>query len=101
MLRNFYGHKAGPYSQPRALWHPSERYVLANTEEGGAVLVWCVASERVVETLQAHDALVRDFAIATVTSASDAQATLFTVSYDKQVKVWSASLIGSSAPASL
>ncbi|TYZ65566.1 hypothetical protein PybrP1_003167 [[Pythium] brassicae (nom. inval.)] len=101
VLRNFYGHKAGPYSQPRALWHPSEKYVLANTEEGGAVFVWCVASERVVETLAAHDALVRDFEIAAAPAAADGgQATLFTVSYDKLLKVWSASLVGSSAPAS-
>lgn len=91
MLRNFYGHKAGPYSQPRALWHPSEKYVLSNTEEGGAVFVWCIASERVVETVAAHDALVRDFAIVprtSTTSGSDAAALFFTVSYDKLLKVW-------------
>lgn len=90
VLRNFYGHKAGPYSQPRALWHPSEKYVLSNTEEGGAVLVWCVASERVVDTIAAHDALVRDFAISS--GSFETTTMLFTVSYDKLLKVWTSSL---------
>lgn len=97
VLRNFYGHKAGPYSQPRALWHPSEKYVLSNTEESGAVFVWCVASERVVETITAHDALVRDFEISAVSTGQ--QATLYTVSYDKLLKVWFASLVDSTFPA--
>ncbi|KAF1334337.1 Wd40 repeat-containing protein, partial [Globisporangium splendens] len=93
VLRNLYGHKAGAYSQPRAVWHPSEKYVLSNTEDNGEVMVWCVASERVVETISAHDALVRDLScgITTQQASSDgvnAQVTLVTVSYDKRLKVW-------------
>lgn len=83
MLRNFYGHKAGPYSQPRVVWHPSEKYVVSNTEDSGMLYIWCIASERVVETVAAHDALVRDLAFASTTES------LVTVSYDKRLKVWS------------
>ncbi|KAG2525009.1 hypothetical protein BBO99_00003070 [Phytophthora kernoviae] len=39
VLRSFYGHKAGPYSQPRATWHPSEKYVVSNNEENGTIFV--------------------------------------------------------------
>jgi WD40 repeat protein len=85
VLRNFYGHKAGPYSQPRAMWHPSEKYVIANSEDGGTVLVWSIASERVVETIAAHEAVVRDLTVSSL--PSDGQ-TMMTVSYDKRVKIW-------------
>lgn len=60
--------------------------MLSNTEEGGAVLVWCVASERVVDTIAAHDALVRDFALSS--GSVETTTMLFTVSYDKLLKVW-------------
>lgn len=86
-LRNFYGHKAGPYSQPRAIWHPSEKYVISNTEENGTVFVWSIASEQVVETLEAHEALVRD--LVGLTPVAPASSTMLaTVSYDKRLKVW-------------
>nr|CCA21750.1 conserved hypothetical protein [Albugo laibachii Nc14] len=85
LLRNFYGHKAGAYSQPRAAWHPSEKYIVANSEDSGSLYVWCVASESVVDIVDAHEKIVRD-----LTVQNDAQgAFLYTVSYDRSMKVWS------------
>ena len=86
-LRNFYGHKAGPYSQPRAIWHPSEKYVISNNEDSGAIFVWSIASERVVKTFDAHDGLVRDLVCPSPPS-STRPPLLITVSYDKRMKVW-------------
>ncbi|ETI31873.1 hypothetical protein F441_21100 [Phytophthora nicotianae CJ01A1] len=90
-LRSFYGHKAGPYSQPRAVWHPSEKYVISNNEENGTIFVWSIASEQVVETFDAHDALVRDL-VCPITVSSSGSPTLVTVSYDKRMKVWESPL---------
>jgi WD40 repeat protein len=90
-LRNFYGHKAGPYSQPRAVWHPSEKYVISNNEDSGSIFVWSIASERVVETFDAHDALVRDL-VCPSTVSSTGSPMLVTVSYDKRLKVWESPL---------
>eukprot|EP00644_Phytophthora_capsici_P013984 jgi/Phyca11/539192/estExt2_Genewise1Plus.C_PHYCAscaffold_30049 len=90
-LRSFYGHKAGPYSQPRAVWHPSEKYVISNNEESGAVFIWSIASERVVESFDAHDGLVRDL-VCPVTTSSSGAPMLVTVSYDKRLKVWESPL---------
>ncbi|KAG6610718.1 WD40 repeat-containing protein [Phytophthora cinnamomi] len=90
-LRSFYGHKAGPYSQPRAAWHPSEKYVISNNEESGAIFVWSIASERVVETFDAHEALVRDL-VCPATVSSSGSPMLVTVSYDKRMKVWESPL---------
>ncbi|UIZ21142.1 hypothetical protein KXD40_000573 [Peronospora effusa] len=87
VLRSLYGHQAGPYSQPRAAWHPSEKYVISNNEENGAIFVWSVASERVVETLDAHKGLVRDL-VCPVTLSSTGSPMMITVSYDKRMKVW-------------
>ncbi|RLN25860.1 hypothetical protein BBJ28_00000849 [Nothophytophthora sp. Chile5] len=86
-LRNFYGHKAGAYSQPRVAWHPSEKYVISNTEDSGVVFLWSIASERTVELLDAHEALVRDLAC-TFTTPNPGPSALVTVSYDKRLKVW-------------
>ncbi|KAL3666216.1 hypothetical protein V7S43_009002 [Phytophthora oleae] len=91
-LRSFYGHKAGPYSQPRAVWHPSEKYVISNNEESGAIFIWSIASERVVETFDAHDGLVRDLVCPTTVSSSGSPM-LVTVSYDKRLKVWESPLM--------
>ncbi|RLN89982.1 hypothetical protein BBJ28_00002377 [Nothophytophthora sp. Chile5] len=86
-LRNFYGHKAGAYSQPRVAWHPSEKYVISNTEDSGVAFLWSIASERAVEILDAHETLVRDLACTSTSLITDPSA-LVTVSYDKRLKVW-------------
>ncbi|KAF1789766.1 WD40 repeat, conserved site [Phytophthora cactorum] len=76
--------------QPRAVWHPSEKYVISNNEENGTIFVWSIASEQVVETFDAHDALVRDL----VCPTSSVSPMLVTVSYDKRMKIWESSLAG-------
>ncbi|DAZ96210.1 TPA: hypothetical protein N0F65_012572 [Lagenidium giganteum] len=81
VYRNFYGHEAGPYSQPRVVWDSSEKYIISNTERGGVLYVWCMASERVIDTIEAHEAMIRDIAM-----SSDN--TLLSVSYDKSCKAW-------------
>ncbi|OQR92501.1 hypothetical protein ACHHYP_03658 [Achlya hypogyna] len=80
VLRSFYGHKAGPYSQPRIVWHASERYVVSNNEGDGQLLVWSVASERLVAQFVAHEKIIRD--ISTVGGV------VLTASYDRALKVW-------------
>ncbi|EQC40144.1 hypothetical protein SDRG_02794 [Saprolegnia diclina VS20] len=80
VLRSFYGHKAGPYSQPRVLWHASEKYIVSNNEGDGVLNVWSVASERLLTQFTAHEKLIRDMDMA--------QGVLLTVSYDKALKVW-------------
>ncbi|GLE05659.1 hypothetical protein PINS_up014699 [Pythium insidiosum] len=90
VLRSLYGHKAGPYSQPRVCWHPSEKYVVSNTEDSGRLYVWCLASERVVDTIDAHDKLVRDLTCE-ATDPETGDPMLLTVSYDKRIKVWQSS----------
>ncbi|KAJ0407033.1 hypothetical protein ATCC90586_004827 [Pythium insidiosum] len=90
VLRSLYGHKAGPYSQPRVCWHPSEKYVVSNTEDSGRLYVWCLASERVIDTIDAHDKLVRDLSY-DATDPDIGAPMMLTVSYDKRIKVWQSS----------
>ncbi|OQS04813.1 hypothetical protein THRCLA_02976 [Thraustotheca clavata] len=80
VLRSFYGHTAGAYSQPRALWHTSEKYILSNNEGDGTIYIWSVASERLVHQFKAHDKLIRDMDLV--------HGVVLTASYDKAVKVW-------------
>ncbi|ETV98217.1 hypothetical protein H310_08940 [Aphanomyces invadans] len=84
VLRNFYGHKAGPYSQPRVAWHASEQFVVSNTEGEGGLVMWSVASEKVVQRVKAHEKLLRDLWYAQV----DGVDVLVTGSYDKALKLW-------------
>lgn len=95
MYRSLFGHKAGPYSQPRAVWHPSEKYVISNTEESGVLFVWCIASERVIEQIPAHEKLIRGISVAATADISG-DVTVLTVSYDKRLKAWSSRALGSS-----
>ncbi|KAF0694134.1 Aste57867_14974 [Aphanomyces stellatus] len=85
VLRNFYGHKAGSYSQPRVVWHASEKYVISNTEGDGGLVMWCVASERIVERIKAHEKLLRDIWYTQQAGGVDL---LVTGSYDKSLKLW-------------
>ncbi|RHY18526.1 hypothetical protein DYB36_003877 [Aphanomyces astaci] len=85
VLRNFYGHKAGPYSQPRVAWHASEQFVVSNTEGEGGLVMWSVASEKVVQRVKAHDKLLRDLWYTQLDNGVDM---LVTASYDKTLKLW-------------
>ena len=81
VLKNFYGHTSGAYSQPRIAWHSSEKYIISNSEDRGELFVWCVASEKIAKTLKYHTALIRDLCY------MDVENTLFSVSYDKTLRV--------------
>lgn len=58
---------------------------MANSEESGSLFVWCVASESVVDVIEAHDKIIRDLTIQNGARG----AFLYTVSYDTSMKVWS------------
>ena len=82
VLRNFYGHTADGMSTPRAVWHPRRQFVLGNSQKDCDAHVWCVASERTRTRLQGHRRAVRDLA------HHPAANLLFSVSYDKTLRVW-------------
>ncbi|CAK4659686.1 hypothetical protein LEN26_006157 [Aphanomyces euteiches] len=92
VLRSFYGHKAGPYSQPRVTWHASEKYIISNTEGEGGLVMWCVASEKVIHRIKAHEKLLRDLWYNQLHGIDY----LVTGSYDKSLKLWQVS--SSSSP---
>mmetsp|Transcript_32531 Transcript_32531/g.41702 ORF Transcript_32531/g.41702 Transcript_32531/m.41702 type:complete len:252 (+) Transcript_32531:2-757(+) len=81
-LRLFYGHTADEYFNPRAVWHQSGKYILANSQTNHEICVWCVASQNIVHRLQGHSKLVRDI------SHHQTENMLLTASYDGSVKIW-------------
>lgn len=83
VLRNFYGHTADGMSTPRAAWHPNGRFVLGNSQKDCYTYVWCVASERIRVNLEGHARSIRDLAHHPTSNL------LFTVSYDKTIRIWS------------
>eukprot|EP00936_MAST-01D_sp_MAST-1D-sp1_P000197 g197.t1 len=66
IVRNFYGHRADEYSQPRAAWMQSGTFLLSTSQEDNRVHVWCAASGKLVRTLDGHSKLVRDLACASL-----------------------------------
>eukprot|EP01113_Clastostelium_recurvatum_P007696 TRINITY_DN13599_c0_g1_i3.p1 TRINITY_DN13599_c0_g1~~TRINITY_DN13599_c0_g1_i3.p1 ORF type:complete len:454 (-),score=112.17 TRINITY_DN13599_c0_g1_i3:148-1467(-) len=58
-VRTFYGCSNDEYSQPRCQVSLSGQYVFA-TSQDNAVYVWDVATQKVVEKLAGHTAIVRD-----------------------------------------
>ncbi|RHY30409.1 hypothetical protein DYB32_006343 [Aphanomyces invadans] len=69
---------------PRVAWHASEQFVVSNTEGEGGLVMWSVASEKVVQRVKAHEKLLRDLWYAQV----DGVDVLVTGSYDKALKLW-------------
>jgi COMPASS component SWD3 len=84
-LRNFYGHTADSYSQPRVAWAPSGEYVFSNSQKDGLIYVWEVASEKVVAKLSGHAQTVRG--LDCVINAAK-EAVIATASYDKCICIW-------------
>ena len=80
-IRNLYGHQNDGYSQPKVAWSANDEYLLGNTQESGNVVVWDIATSRIVEQLSGHTKPIRDLCC----SASDC---LVTTSFDKDTKVW-------------
>jgi len=82
-LRNFYGHVADEYSNPRAAWHPSGKYVFGNSQLNHEICVWCVASQNMIMKLSGHTKLVRDV------FHHPEKNLLLSASYDGSIKIWS------------
>ena len=80
-VRVLQGHEHDDFFNVRAVWDHTGKYILANSQLGGhAVVVWDVASQKVVEKLQGHSHTIRD-----LTSGIGA---VVSVSYDRTVAVW-------------
>eukprot|EP00935_MAST-01C_sp_MAST-1C-sp1_P000845 g845.t1 len=97
-LRNFYGHTADSFSQPRVAWDPTGKYVFSNSQKDGLVYVWDVASEKVVAKLAGHTATVRGISCCV---DDEGQAVLASASYDKSIRLWKHGSSGHSQTASL
>lgn len=81
-IRNLYGHQNDAFANPKIAWSSSGQYVFGNTQEGGVVCVWDVASEEIVARLDGHGQPVRSLCSSRTSDA------LVTTSFDKQIKVW-------------
>ena len=101
--RNFYGHVADEYSQPRVGWSPCGKFVYSTSQADHAIHVWCVASARALSPVAAqHTELVRSLSCVAATPSSSsssssslsplaeggAAALIATASYDKSVRIW-------------
>ena len=85
-LREFYGHDADSYGQPRLVVDSTQKYVISNTQKTGELVIWSLASQQVVKRLTGHSAMVRDIAYC----SHEEEQILVSVSYDKAVRVWAA-----------
>jgi WD40 repeat protein len=85
-LRNLYGHTNDGFSNPKIAWSSNSQYVFGNTQEGGSVCVWDVASSSIVTRLEGHGQPVRSLC------ASATSDTVVTTSFDKQTTVWLAAM---------
>ena len=84
-LRVFAGHSCGDYGKPRVWWDNSGRYVYSNSDNGNSIVVYSVASQRVIATMTGHRSSIRDIA------HHHSKNLLVSASFDKTLKVWCAS----------
>lgn len=82
IVRNLYGHTCTQFSNPRAVWDHSGRYVYCNSEADNKIHVYSIAAETIVHSIDAHNKLIRDLAIHPTLRM------LATASYDRSVSVW-------------
>jgi WD40 repeat protein len=80
-VRCFASHVCTAYSKPKIAWSGSYLYSL--TDDSCDVLVYSVASERVVGTLSGHTASVRDIVV------HPHECKAVSASFDKTVRLWS------------
>eukprot|EP00123_Amoebidium_parasiticum_P003415 comp14708_c0_seq1/m.11095 comp14708_c0_seq1/g.11095 ORF comp14708_c0_seq1/g.11095 comp14708_c0_seq1/m.11095 type:complete len:392 (-) comp14708_c0_seq1:370-1545(-) len=78
---SFYGLAVGELAQPRALFHPSGRYIYA-TAQHGHIFVWDVLTQCIVATLKGHTDTVRNLWYDTK------QDVLVSVGFDQTVRFW-------------
>ncbi|CAM9387782.1 unnamed protein product, partial [Heterosigma akashiwo] len=81
-LISLYGHTTDDYFNPRGAWHPSGKYVYANSQAGNSILCWSLESKEIVARLCGHDKLVRDIGYHPSLNL------LVSASYDGSVKIW-------------
>lgn len=82
LCRNFYGASNGGYSNPRHCWQPSGLYIYTTTEDH-TIVVWELASQRVVATLVGHTDKIRDLQFCDCDPS-----TLVSTGFDKTVRLW-------------
>lgn len=80
-IRNLYGSFNNHLSQPRAVWHPSGKYVFS-TSQDNKIYVWDVVSQKVIKILSGHSAYPRSI------HHHPSLELLLTSSYDKTVRMW-------------
>jgi WD40 repeat protein len=84
-VRNCYGHRNDGFSQPAVAWSLSGQYLLGNTQDESAVVVWDVASSKIVERLSDHHTSpIKDLYSSPTTN------TLVTTAFDKHTHIWMA-----------
>lgn len=101
VLRTFVGHTAGDLSHPRVAWSPCGRYALSNTEESGAIVVWSLATARIVRRIgdeddgdcpasHCHRSAVRSLDVVVEEGGgTDGDGVLIaSCAFDKRLKVW-------------
>ena len=84
-LRILASHDCNDYGKPGTAWDPTGKYIYSLSDSGYKVLVYSVASERVVGWLIGHSGAVRSVVCHPITRE------VVTASFDKSVRVWDAS----------
>jgi len=80
-VRNLYGASNDAFSQPRAVWHPSGKYIFG-TSQDRRLYVWNVVSGEVLYTMAGHAQFVRDLCF------HPTEELLLTCSYDRSIRWW-------------
>eukprot|EP00051_Salpingoeca_urceolata_P020471 m.307303 g.307303 ORF g.307303 m.307303 type:complete len:430 (+) comp19628_c1_seq3:2188-3477(+) len=81
-VRTFYGADSDCFSSPRHCWDPSGLYVYG-TSQRAEIVVWEVATQKIVATLKGHRSTIRDLKFC------DQHAVLVSCGFDKTVRLWS------------
>jgi WD40 repeat protein len=82
IIRDLYGHKNDGFSNPRVAWSQNGQYIFGNTQEDCSLVVWDVASSKIVQLLKGHNGQLRDI------YSSKNSDIVVTASFDKTCRVW-------------
>lgn len=82
IVRDLYGHKNDNFSNPRVAWSQNGQYIFGNTQEDSSLIVWDVASSKIVQVLKGHEGQLRDM------YSSKSSDIVVTASFDKTCRVW-------------
>jgi WD40 repeat protein len=81
-IRNLYGHQNDGFSQPKIAWSQNGQYLYGNTQDESALVVWDIASAKIVDRLEGHGNNIRDL------FSSKNSDTVVTTSFDKRTHIW-------------